>query len=81
MAESPLRPSIRSLLSRRFDPAELRAIKRLWVGHSLAEDARDIDDLVATIAPRGEDPETQLFTGEKIWFDASALDQSLGRSG
>ena len=36
---------------RRFDPDELRAIKRLWVRHSIAEDARDIDGLVATLAP------------------------------
>jgi predicted ester cyclase len=50
----PLRPdSPRSRLARRFDPTELRAIKRLWVRHSLAEDARDIDGLVATIAPNG----------------------------
>ena len=45
------RPSPRSLLARRFDPDEQRAIKRLWVRHSIAEDARDIDGLVATLAP------------------------------
>ncbi len=44
-------PSIRSRLARRFDPVELRAIKRLWVRHSIAEDARDIDGLIATLAP------------------------------
>jgi hypothetical protein len=44
-------PSVRSRLARRFDPDELRAIKRLWVRHSIAEDARDIDGLVATLAP------------------------------
>ena len=44
-------PSIRSRLARRFDPVELRAIKRLWVRHSIAEDARDIDGLVATLSP------------------------------
>jgi predicted ester cyclase len=44
------RPSPRSLLARRFDSDELRAIKRLWVRHSIAEDARDIDGLVATLA-------------------------------
>ena len=41
----------RTLLSRRFDPAELNAIKRLWVRHSIAEDRRDIDALVATLTP------------------------------
>ena len=44
-------PSIRSRLARRFDSAELRAIKKLWVRHSIAEDARDIDGLVATLSP------------------------------
>src|SRR4030095_13300314 len=47
MVESP---SIRSRFARRFDPAELRRIKRLWVRHSIAEDARDIDGLVATLS-------------------------------
>ena len=44
-------PTIRSRLARRFDPDELRAIKKLWVRHSIAEDARDIDGLIATLAP------------------------------
>ncbi len=44
------RPSIRSRLARPFDPAELRRIKRLWVRHSIAEDARDIDGLIATLS-------------------------------
>jgi predicted ester cyclase len=44
-------PSIRSRLGRRFEPEELRAIKRLWIRHSIAEDGRDIDGLVATLAP------------------------------
>ena len=41
---------IRRRLARPFDPAELRRIKRLWVRHSIAEDARDIDGLVATLS-------------------------------
>ena len=32
-------------------PRELREIKRLWVRHSIAEDARDIDGLVTTLTP------------------------------
>jgi steroid delta-isomerase-like uncharacterized protein len=44
------RPSIQARLARRFDPAELRRIKRLWVRHSIAEDRRDIEGLVATLA-------------------------------
>ena len=43
--------SVRERLGRRFDSAELREIKRLWVRHSIAEDRRDIDGLVATVTP------------------------------
>jgi predicted ester cyclase len=42
--------TIQSRLGRTFDPAELRRIKRLWVRHSIAEDRRDIDGLIATLA-------------------------------
>jgi hypothetical protein len=45
------RPTIQARLGRGFDPGELRRIKRLWVRHSIAEDARDIDGLVATLTP------------------------------
>jgi hypothetical protein len=41
--------SIQSRLARGFDQAELRRIKRLWVRHSIAEDRRDVDGLVATL--------------------------------
>jgi hypothetical protein len=41
--------SPRRRLARRFDTAELYATKRLWVRHSLAEDRRDIDGLIATV--------------------------------
>jgi predicted ester cyclase len=34
-----------------FDANEQRRIKRLWVRHSIAEDRRDIDGLIATLAP------------------------------
>jgi predicted ester cyclase len=47
----PSRGSIQERLARTFDPAELRRIKRLWVRHSIAEDRRDIDGLLATLAP------------------------------
>jgi predicted ester cyclase len=41
---------IRQHLARPFDTAELRRIKRLWVRHSIAEDRRDIDGLIATLS-------------------------------
>ena len=44
-------PSIQERLAFPFDPAEQRRIKRLWVRHSIAEDRRDIDGLIATLAP------------------------------
>ena len=43
--------SIQHRLGLPFDVATLRRIKRLWVRHSIAEDRRDIDGLVATLAP------------------------------
>ena len=43
--------SVQERLARPFDPDELRRIKRLWVRHSIAEDRRDIDGLVATLNP------------------------------
>ncbi len=42
---------VRRRLGRVFDPSELRRIKRLWVRHSIAEDRRDIDGLISTLAP------------------------------
>lgn len=43
--------SIQARLGRAFDAGELRRIKRLWVRHSIAEDRRDIDGLIATLSP------------------------------
>lgn len=43
--------TIRGRLAWPFDVRTLRRIKRLWVRHSIAEDARDIDGLIATLAP------------------------------
>jgi predicted ester cyclase len=43
--------TISQRLAHTADPAELRAIRRLWQRHSIAEDRRDIDGLVATLAP------------------------------
>ena len=46
--------TVRQRLARRFETQELRAIKRLWVRHSIAEDRRDIDGLLATLADECE---------------------------
>ena len=40
---------IRDRLALAVDPAEYQAIRRLWIAHSRAEDARDLDALLATL--------------------------------
>lgn len=44
-----LRTAVVRSLRRRIDSDEYRAIRQLWVAHSLAEDARDIPGLMATL--------------------------------
>ena len=47
-----MRPTtIQQRLARASTPELHRRIKRLWVRHSIAEDRRDIDGLIATLAP------------------------------
>jgi predicted ester cyclase len=43
--------SVKERLAFSFDAEEQRRIKRLWQRHSIAEDRRDIDGLIATLAP------------------------------
>jgi predicted ester cyclase len=47
MAE--LTADIIKLLRRRVDAAEHRAIRQLWIDHSIAEDSRNIPGLMATL--------------------------------
>ncbi|HYI21610.1 MAG TPA: ester cyclase [Candidatus Limnocylindrales bacterium] len=56
--------TVRQRLARRFDTQELRAIKRLWVRHSMAEDRRDIAGLLATLA---EDCEYEIVPTGQHW--------------
>jgi hypothetical protein len=44
-------PSVRERLRWELTPEQYRRIRRLWIRHSLAEERRDIDGLVATLAP------------------------------
>lgn len=44
-----LRADVVRLLRRRIDPKEYRAIRQLWMAHSIAEDRRDIPGLMATL--------------------------------
>jgi predicted ester cyclase len=45
------RGEVRGRLGWAADPAVHRRIRRLWQRHSIAEDRRDIDGLIATLAP------------------------------
>ena len=44
-------PSVRERLGWPADAAVHRRIRRLWQRHSIAEDRRDIDGLIATLTP------------------------------
>ena len=56
--------TVRQRLARRFDGAELREIKRLWIKHSIAEDRRDIPGLLATLA---EDCVYEIVPTGQVW--------------
>ena len=45
------RDTVRARLGWPADPVTHRRIRRLWQRHSIAEDRRDIDGLIATLAP------------------------------
>ena len=47
--EPKLRNEVIPLLRRRVDQDEYRAIRQLWIAHSIAEDAHDIPGLMATL--------------------------------
>lgn len=49
MRPKQLRADVVKLLRRRPDSAEHAAIQKLWIAHSLAEDAHDIPGLMATL--------------------------------
>ena len=44
-----LRTAVVKSIRRRVDPDEYRAIRQLWIAHSIAEDAHDIPGLMATL--------------------------------
>ena len=51
MAGGEVRERVRERLGWPADPATHRRIRRLWQRHSIAEDRRDIDGLISTLAP------------------------------
>lgn len=44
-----LRSDVVASIRRRVNPEEYRAIRRLWIAHSIAEDTHDIPGLMATL--------------------------------
>ena len=44
-----LRSEVVKSIRRRVNPEEYRAIRRLWIAHSMAEDGHDIPGLMATL--------------------------------
>ena len=51
MTDGPVRERVRERLGWPAGPATQRRIRRLWQRHSIAEDRRDIDGLISTLAP------------------------------
>ena len=51
MTSAELQGRVRARLGWPADPVTHRRIRRLWQRHSIAEDRRDIDGLIATLAP------------------------------
>ena len=64
----PARESIRKRLGWPVQAETHRAIRRLWQRHSIAEDRRDIDGLIATLAPEC----TYEIVGSGLRWDAHA---------
>jgi predicted ester cyclase len=42
---------VKELLERALDPVQYAQVLRLWKAHSIAEDQRDLDGLIATLTP------------------------------
>jgi len=51
VTEGHVRDRVRERLGWLAEPATHRRIRRLWQRHSIAEDRRDIDGLISTLAP------------------------------
>jgi len=47
--QANLRTDVVKSIRRRVDPDEYRAIRKLWIAHSLAEEAHDIPGLMTTL--------------------------------
>ena len=67
-----LRTDVVKSIRRRVDANEYRAIRQLWIAHSLAEDAHDIPGLMATLT---EDCVYTVVNTETTWFGKAGATQ------
>jgi len=51
MLTNPLREHVMEQYRRAFSPEAYHAVRELWKAHSVAEDARDLEGLIATLTP------------------------------
>jgi predicted ester cyclase len=63
MQQNLHRDVVRSI-RRRVDPEEYRAIRKLWIAHSMAEEAHDIPGLMATLT---EDCVYTVVNTDTVW--------------
>ena len=62
----------KEMLNRKLDPVEYEQIKSLWKAHSIAEDNRDIDGLMATLT---EDCRYEIPQIGKTYYDKTGATQ------
>ena len=67
-----LRTDIIKSIRRRMDPDEYRRIRRLWIAHSIAEDAHDIPGLMATLT---DDCVYTVVNSETSWHGKEGATQ------
>ena len=67
-----LRSDVVKFIRRRVDPEEYRAIRRLWIAHSMAEDAHDIPGLMATLT---EDCVYTVVNSDVSWHGKAGATQ------
>lgn len=60
-----LRSEVVKSIRRKMDVDEYRAIRKLWIAHSVAEDAHDIPGLMATLT---EDCVYTVVNSETSWY-------------
>jgi predicted ester cyclase len=67
-----LRTEVVKSIRRRVDPDEYRAIRKLWIAHSMAEDAHDIPGLMATLT---EDCVYTVVNSGVSWYGKAGATQ------